>query len=87
MTKVWSYKYGSVGYIIEYVTIRKGRARKILLTVVLITIVAMVVFGFVIASLEGAPLSRVVAILELELVGMFSYNRCKESTGLIELYV
>lgn len=61
--KVWLYPYGSIGYIVEYVKARRSMTHKILIVLICITVTGMVIYGFIIASEEGAPLQRVVSPL------------------------
>ncbi len=61
--KVGCYPYGSVGYVEEYVRARRSLAHKALVISMLVLIIGMVIYGFVVAGDEGAPISSVASPL------------------------
>jgi len=63
LCRVWLYPYGSIGYVNEYVRARRSISHKALVSTMLIIIMCMVIYGFIVASNEGAPISMVASPL------------------------
>ena len=97
LNRIWLCPYGSVDYVIEYVLVWKSILYKFIMTFVSFVIMAMVIYGFLVAYTQGAPVSNVasplleglytcgIACYELFDFQPFTMRRSSENVGQVML--
>ncbi len=63
LCRIWYFPYGSIGYVQEYVRARRSIGHKFLVLSMLFVIVCMIIYGFIVAGAEGAPIGMVASPL------------------------